>query len=97
MRFDGTSEPHNPPPAEYDQEDQGEYGEGSHDVGASQLDEDVMQMGFVGFEGRLAFQDAGKHHAEGVEYGHGEYGEGEGDQAGVFVELTGRGRLGPER
>lgn len=87
-------------PAEHPQQHDGDVGqddaEGRADVREPQLDEEVVEVGLVGFEGREALDHPPDHHAQGVEDRDAQHGEGVGQQAEAALLQCGAGRVGVE-
>ena len=71
-------------PAEHHRQVHADDGKGGADMGIAQLYEQVVQVGLVGAEGRLAPQDTCAHHPERVKDGHAQYGKGEGHKPHSF-------------
>ena len=80
-------------PAEHHKKVHGDDGKGGADMGIAQLYKQVVKMGLVRTEGRLAPKDAGAHHPERVKDGYTKDGKGKGHNAHSlrYARRAGRG------
>ena len=81
LHIDGGAEAVAEPPDENDGQVERKDAERRTNMGESQVDEEVVQMGFVGTEGRLVAHNARGHHTQGVEDGNAHDGQGEGNES----------------
>ena len=88
---------HQPPPHQHDDRVECQNGHKGCRMRTFQLDEDVVQVGLIGVEGRCTAQYAAQHHAQRVEDGNRQDGQREGNQADIRTTLRGAGRLRVER
>lgn len=73
------------PPHQNDKSIHQEDRHGRCDMRASELDEDMVQVGFVGLERGVPLEDARRHHTQRIEHRNGQHGQREGHKAEIRV------------
>ena len=81
LGIDGGTELVAEVPDKDDKEIDGQDADGGSDMGVAHGDEEVVEVGLVGMEGRHSTEHAHAHDTDGVEHGDGEDGERQGHKA----------------